>query len=152
MDSENNFLDASNLVNAANLSRSLVATSSFAFSFIIFGNELFSKLYLFFQKIITQFYKYMPFHFQKKSSFHIRRHYSCRFVKSNYKLNSICSVISAHASSSISSSRNSFLLSASVIFRITLQGLPAAMHQSGISFVTTLPAPTTTLLPIVMKT
>ena len=35
-----------------------------------------------------------------------------------------------------------------MIVRITLHGFPAAIDQSGISFVTTLPAPITTLFPI----
>lgn len=40
-------------------------------------------------------------------------------------------------------------LSSSVIFLITLHGFPTATELSGISFTTTLPAPITTLLPIV---
>ena len=59
-------------------------------------------------------------------------------------LNSILFTISSQASSSISSLRKSLLLSSSVIFRRTRQGFPAATDQSGISLVTTLPAPITT--------
>ena len=42
-----------------------------------------------------------------------------------------------------------FFLSSSVIGRITLHGFPTATLSEGISFTTTLPAPITTLLPIV---
>ena len=54
----------------------------------------------------------------------------------------------SHASSSNSRSLKYSFLSASVIVRITLQGFPAAMDQSGISLVTTLPAPITVLFPM----
>ena len=40
-------------------------------------------------------------------------------------------------------------LSSSVMARITLQGFPTATELSGISLITTLPPPMTTLLPIV---
>ena len=42
-----------------------------------------------------------------------------------------------------------FFLSSCVIGRITLHGFPTAKLSEGISFTTTLPAPITTLLPIV---
>ena len=42
-----------------------------------------------------------------------------------------------------------FMLSASVISRMTRQGTPAAKEFAGMSFVTTLPAPMTQLSPIV---
>src|SRR5699024_8954748 len=59
--------------------------------------------------------------------------------------------LSRYLSSSTSSSPflQSYCRSSSVMLRITRQGFPAAITLSGISFVTTLPEPITTLFPMV---
>ena len=108
------------------------------------GNSIFSKFSLMIVKdmVLARFFSIKNPPHVKGSCLIFRQQNSAGFALWHNKFHSMME-LSARISGRCR------MLSASVSFRITLHGTPAAKLPAGISLVTTLPAPMTQLSPIV---